>query len=70
MARSTVQAIDLVAGPKEGMDAMLWVIAGLLVFLWLLGFVGAFSAGTWMPVVLALAMILIIVQMVWRSRAT
>jgi hypothetical protein len=49
---------------------MLWTIAGFLLFLWLLGYVGAFAAGAWMHVSLAAAAILVIVAMVWRSRAT
>ena len=49
---------------------MLWAISGLLLFLWLLGYVGAFTAGAWMHPLLVLAAILIIVSMVWRSRAT
>ena len=48
---------------------MLWTIAGLLVFVWLLGYVGAFTAGAWMHVFLALAVILVVVRMVWWSRA-
>jgi hypothetical protein len=48
---------------------MLWMIAVFLVFLWLLGYVGAFTAGAWMHVLLALAVVLVIVHMVWRSRA-
>jgi len=49
---------------------MLGAAAGLLVFLWLLGYVGAFSAGAWMHVSLVLALILVVIHMVWRSRAT
>jgi hypothetical protein len=48
---------------------MLWTIAGFLLFLWLLGYVGAFTAGAWMHASLAVAAILVIVAMVWRSRA-
>jgi len=48
---------------------MLWTMAGFLVFLWLLGYVGAFTTGPWMHVTLALAAILVIVRLVWRSRA-
>jgi len=54
---------------KSRMNTMLLTIAGFLVFLWLLGYVGAFTAGAWMHVSLTLAVILVIVRLVWRSRA-
>jgi hypothetical protein len=52
------------------MDAMLWTIAGTLLFLWLLGLVGAYTVGSWMHIFLVLAVILAIAAMAQRSRST
>jgi hypothetical protein len=50
------------------MGDMLWTIVALLIFLWLLGMVGAFAMGSWMHVFVVLAAILILSNFVMRSR--
>jgi hypothetical protein len=51
------------------MDDMLWTIVALLIFVWLLGMVGAFAMGSWMHVFLVLAAILILANVAMRSRS-
>jgi hypothetical protein len=53
----------------RGWSPMMWTMAGILLFLWLLGFVGAYTAGSWMHIFLVLAVVMAIAGMARRSRA-
>jgi hypothetical protein len=47
---------------------LLWVIAGILLILWLLGVVGAFAVGSWIHVLLLLAVVSVVVSLFTRPR--
>ena len=51
------------------MAAMLWTIAGVPLFLCLLGWVGTHTIGSWMHLFVVLAVILAIAGMAQRSRS-
>ena len=48
---------------------MLWTIAGILMFLWLLGIVGAYTIGSWMHLFLVAAVVLVLSNMALRMRS-
>lgn len=48
---------------------MLWTIAGILILLWLLGFVGFHVAGSLIHLLLVVAIIVIIAQLITGRRA-
>lgn len=48
---------------------MLWTVAGILVLLWLLGFVGFHVAGSLIHLLLVVAVIVIIAQLITGRRA-
>jgi hypothetical protein len=53
----------------KGVNAMLWTIVAILIFLWLLGMVGGIAMGSWMHVFLVLAVILVLANIALRSRS-
>ncbi len=48
---------------------MLWTIAGILVLMWLLGFVGFHLAGGLIHILLVVAVIVIVMQLITGRRA-
>lgn len=48
---------------------MLWTIAGILVLMWLLGFVGFHLAGGLIHILLVIAVIVIVMQLITGRRA-
>ncbi len=50
-------------------NQMLWTIAGILVLMWLLGFIGFHLAGGLIHILLVIAVIVIVVQLVTGRRA-
>ena len=48
---------------------MLWTLCVILLVLWLVGLVSAYTMGGFIHVLIALAVILLIVQLVTRRRA-
>jgi len=48
---------------------MLWTITVILLVLWLLGAVGAYSVGAWLHILLVLAVISAIINLAVRPRA-
>ncbi len=48
---------------------MLWTITVILLVLWMLGAVGAYSVGSWLHILLVLAIISAIVNIAVRPRA-
>lgn len=48
---------------------MLWTITVILLVLWLLGLVGAYSVGAWIHILLVLAIISVLINLAsgWRS---
>ena len=54
---------------KKGPNAMLWTITVVLLVLWLLGAVGAYSVGAWLHILLVLAVISVIINLATRQRA-
>ncbi len=48
---------------------MLWTVTVILLVLWLLGLVGAYSIGAWIHILLVLAIISVLINLAsgWRS---
>jgi hypothetical protein len=47
---------------------LLWVVAGVMVLLWLLGVAGAFVAGNWIHVLLVAAVLAVAASLFTRPR--
>jgi hypothetical protein len=47
---------------------LLWVVAGILVLLWLLGVAGTFAAGGWVHLLLVAAVIAVLASLFTRPR--
>lgn len=47
---------------------MLWTIAGILVILWLLGFITSATFGGWIHILLVVAVVVIIVRLLQGRR--
>jgi hypothetical protein len=48
---------------------MLWTVTVILLVLWLLGLVGAYTVGSWIHILLVLAVISVIISLVRRPSA-
>jgi hypothetical protein len=59
---------DAIAGHKEK-DSMLWTITVILFILWLLGVVSGYTLGSWIHILLVLAIILLIFNLLSGRRA-
>ncbi len=58
-----------IAGPVLGENRMLWTITVILLVLWLLGVVGVYTVGSWIHILLVLAIISIIFNLMSGRRA-
>jgi hypothetical protein len=47
---------------------LLWIMAGILVLLWLMGVAGAFAAGNWIHLLLVVAVLGIVASLFTRPR--
>ena len=47
---------------------LLWVVAGVLVLLWLMGVAGAFTVGSWIHVLLVAAVLAVMASLFTRPR--
>jgi hypothetical protein len=47
---------------------LLWVLAGVLILLWLLGVAGAFAVGPWIHALLILAVVAVVATLFTRPR--
>lgn len=47
---------------------MLWTIAVILFVLWLLGFIGSYTLGGWIHVLLVIALVVIVIQFLQGRR--
>jgi hypothetical protein len=60
---------ETIAGPVSGEKRMLWTITVILLVLWLLGVVGVYTVGSWIHILLVLAIISIIFNLMSGRRA-
>jgi hypothetical protein len=60
---------ETIAGPVSGENKMLWTITVILLVLWLLGVVGVYTVGSWIHILLVLAIISIIFNLMSGRRA-
>lgn len=47
---------------------MLWTITVILLVLWLLGFIGVYTVGAWIHILLVVAVIVLVVQLLGGRR--
>ncbi|MFA6973842.1 MAG: lmo0937 family membrane protein [Parcubacteria group bacterium] len=47
---------------------MLWTIAVILFILWVLGFIGSYTLGGWIHVLLVIALVVIVIQLIQGRR--
>jgi hypothetical protein len=59
---------ETIAGPVSGEKRMLWTITVILLVLWLLGVVGVYTVGSWIHILLVLAIISIIFNLMSGRR--
>jgi hypothetical protein len=60
---------EIIAGHVSGRKRMLWTITVVLLVLWLLGIVGVYTVGSWIHILLVLAIISIIFNLMSGRRA-
>jgi hypothetical protein len=60
---------EIIAGHVSGENRMLWTITVILLVLWLLGIVGVYTVGSWIHILLVLAIISIIFNLMSGRRA-
>jgi len=60
---------EIIAGHVSGEKRMLWTITVVLLVLWLLGIVGVYTVGSWIHILLVLAIISIIFNLMSGRRA-
>ena len=54
---------------KEFKENMLWTIAVILVILWLLGLVSAYTLGGFIHILLVIALVVLVIQLISGRRA-
>jgi Family of unknown function (DUF5670) len=59
---------ETTAGQVSGENKMLWTITVILLVLWLLGVVGVYTIGSWIHILLVLAIISIIFNLLSGRR--
>lgn len=47
---------------------MLWTIAVILFILWVLGFIGSYTLGGWIHILLVIALVVIVIQLIQGRR--
>lgn len=52
-----------VKDPVRGVSPMLWLIFFILILLWLLGFIGSYTLGGWLHLLLIAAVIILIINL-------
>ena len=67
MRRAAASMADRIAGRQE--KEMLWTITIVLVILWLVGFIGFPTLGSWIHILLVLAVIVLIFHLLSGRRA-